>query len=467
MGTVLQLRFPWGRYYATPWGRHVNEGAVEWPPSPWRIVRSLFAVWRTRVPSLPEDDVLRALEVLSAPPTYWLPPGRVAHTRHYLPDADDQRRAGKHSTDLALDAFMAMAPGAAVYAGWDEDLDPEARAILGQLTDELPYLGRAESMVEAQLAEEPPEGLERWEPAEDGLLALDVDLVRLLAPSRPLDLATLTVRTGDLHRQRRLQPPGTEWAVYQPVGPRLEVRPRHRAEPRSVTWPSAVAFRVVGRVPPPLRAAVPLGALLRRAALSSHGDPSSTLSGHDPTGAVRRDGHRHLHALALGDHRIERLLLWAPERFNDSEVRAITRLRRLRVPDHLHKLLGQHVELALEFVGPVTALEGEYTQGSTAWRTATPFAPARHMKPRDAPQEWWPEQVRRELANRGLPHGVDDVEVTILTDRWQHVLRERSGTIGGPPARHVSLRFARPVAGPLALGRLSHYGLGLFRRAVG
>jgi len=34
--TMLVLTFPWGRYHANPWGRHVNEGAVELPPSPWR-----------------------------------------------------------------------------------------------------------------------------------------------------------------------------------------------------------------------------------------------------------------------------------------------------------------------------------------------------------------------------------------------------------------------------------------------
>jgi CRISPR-associated protein Csb2 len=29
---VIDLYFPASRLHATPWGRHVNEGAVEWPP---------------------------------------------------------------------------------------------------------------------------------------------------------------------------------------------------------------------------------------------------------------------------------------------------------------------------------------------------------------------------------------------------------------------------------------------------
>jgi len=51
---MLVLTFPWGRYHANPWGRHVNEGAVELPPSPWR---PLCATWRTRAPEL---DTYRA-----------------------------------------------------------------------------------------------------------------------------------------------------------------------------------------------------------------------------------------------------------------------------------------------------------------------------------------------------------------------------------------------------------------------
>ena len=38
MPVIIRLTFPGGQYHATPWGRHVNEGAVEWPPSPWLMI---------------------------------------------------------------------------------------------------------------------------------------------------------------------------------------------------------------------------------------------------------------------------------------------------------------------------------------------------------------------------------------------------------------------------------------------
>jgi len=46
---ALSFTFPAGRYHATPWDRHVNEGAVAWPPEPWRILRGLIATWHHKV----------------------------------------------------------------------------------------------------------------------------------------------------------------------------------------------------------------------------------------------------------------------------------------------------------------------------------------------------------------------------------------------------------------------------------
>jgi CRISPR-associated protein Csb2 len=50
MPATLALRFPLGRYHATPWDRSANEGTTEWPPSPWRLLRALVATWYTRCP---------------------------------------------------------------------------------------------------------------------------------------------------------------------------------------------------------------------------------------------------------------------------------------------------------------------------------------------------------------------------------------------------------------------------------
>src|SRR5262249_5806619 len=84
--TTLAVRFPLGRYHATAWDRRVNEGAAEWPPPPWRLLRALTAPRPLRWPQLPDDALDQLIRALAAPPSYHTPPTRAGHTRHYLPD---------------------------------------------------------------------------------------------------------------------------------------------------------------------------------------------------------------------------------------------------------------------------------------------------------------------------------------------------------------------------------------------
>ncbi len=147
--TVLELSFPAGRYHATPWGRHVNEGAVEWPPSPWRIVRALIATWHLRARNdneIPESSVRALVEALSQQPVFRLPPATTSHTRHYMPGR------GKDKPKV-FDTFIQVADKELVLVAWDVDLPPEQLAALKLLAERLGYLGRAESLVQARVLE--------------------------------------------------------------------------------------------------------------------------------------------------------------------------------------------------------------------------------------------------------------------------------------------------------------------------
>src|SRR3982751_1527569 len=161
MPVTLKLTFPAGRYHATPWGRHVNEGVPEWPPSPWRLLRALVAVWKRTVPELSEDQVRRILNPLLTPPRFRLPPFRVAHTRHYMP----WEKKGPADRTLVFDTFVAIgrketgppSDAYAMFIGWPEvELPPDDRAVLGKLVENLSSLGRAESWVHAELADSSP-----------------------------------------------------------------------------------------------------------------------------------------------------------------------------------------------------------------------------------------------------------------------------------------------------------------------
>src|SRR6266404_4683186 len=84
---TLKLRFPGGRYHATPWGHHVNEGLIEWPPSPWRLLRALIACgfssqgW-TEIPAQAQQLLDKLAAVF---PSYRLPEASAAHSRHFMP----------------------------------------------------------------------------------------------------------------------------------------------------------------------------------------------------------------------------------------------------------------------------------------------------------------------------------------------------------------------------------------------
>jgi len=107
---AISIRFPAGRYHATPWGRHVNEAEVEWPPSPWRILRALVAIWHRK--GWDERHSLKTLdelvETLSTRfPSYSLPPAVRAHSRHYMPQG--YLKGGREDTSLVFDAFARIA----------------------------------------------------------------------------------------------------------------------------------------------------------------------------------------------------------------------------------------------------------------------------------------------------------------------------------------------------------------------
>src|SRR5437763_1263595 len=150
---AIELRFPAGRYHATPWGRHHNEGVAEWPPSPWRLLRALVAVWKRTRADLPADAVRRLLAPLTELPLFTLPAATVAHTRHYVP----WEKKGPRDRTLVHDTFVAVRREDAVAVCWpDAELPGDQLAVLAELLANLTHLGRRESWCAARLAEHAP-----------------------------------------------------------------------------------------------------------------------------------------------------------------------------------------------------------------------------------------------------------------------------------------------------------------------
>jgi len=179
---TIEVTFTGGRYHATPWGSHVNEGVIEWPPSPWRLLRALLGVGFTKCgwSALPEVETSLIEILASVQPSYHMPSATQAHTRHYMPVE------GKNRTKV-LDAFISLPQDEPLLIDYPVELSEKQADRLQTLLEQLTYLGRAESWCEARLLREPgaPDATDgRWcVPDETGQqLRLGGDQVRLLLP---------------------------------------------------------------------------------------------------------------------------------------------------------------------------------------------------------------------------------------------------------------------------------------------
>lgn len=490
----LEFTFPAGRYHATPWDRHVNEGEVAWPPEPWRVVRALIATWHHKVkPAIPASrETLAGLvdSMASELPSYVLPPATHSHTRHYMPQ-------GGASTALVFDAFTAVDRETPLVMTWAKlDLLSEQEALLDDLLARMAYLGRAESWVEARrTVGQPPEPTcVPGEQAVDGrtgemlgdLITLmapvsadeyqsfrvrmlaDKRAVKTLAATLPERLVdALAVETSELRRLGWSQPPAARKVTY--VRPGDALRPK-----RAMTRPQRSAFHtvqyaLVGKPLPRVEDTLRIGELFRQAVMSRAKHEvgadaiPALLSGHGLP-----EGQRHEHAFFLpwdsdADGRLDRLLLHVPASLGTDERRIVERLRRLWSHD------GMEWDLLLEGVGNA-GLADPLCAMSEVWRSVTPYLHPWHVKKRFSVED----QVRRECRERGWPepvaierlHEIDGGGGRRLKAVHFERIRSKRGLLQAD--RHggfLRLAFPKPVAGPIAIGFGCHFGLGLFRPA--
>ncbi|MBL4845001.1 MAG: type I-U CRISPR-associated protein Cas5/Cas6 [Planctomycetes bacterium] len=450
----LELRFPAGRYHATPWGRHVNEGAIEWPPSPWRLLRALLAVGFTKlgwsetgeVPPLAQS-MIEALA--STPPVYRLPKASTAHTRHYMPQY-------KGSTSKVLDAFAWIGREASLGVEWDVDLEAEQLAVLDQLLERLTYLGRAESWVEASrvdalghgqrcaasktaptegwervptLAPEEPAAYQDWrEDCVANVLAEELSetqrraqekgkkIPSKLSKSKAAKLVAhypssifeaLFARTSELQSARWSQPPGTRWLSYWRIPSALSARPapvgglrRQGHDPRVVLLALTPDTEKAAALPL-ARTALWQGERLHaawvRRACDDGQEPSSCLTGRTQGRHEAGHGHAHVLPLCLGrTGKLDHILIYARAGLDRQALAALRRVRKTygaKLPPIFVSFVGQ---------GQVTDLAAHVPQlrSSETWVSVTPFVPPRYLKKQG--KNALLGQVRAELESRGI-----------------------------------------------------------------
>ena len=464
---VIELRFTTGRYHATQWGRNVNEGEAEWPPSPWRLVRALVDVRQRRAPELPEERLGRVLRALARPPKMYLPPSRRSHVRYWY----SANEKNPDSRNKVFDAFVVVDPQTSVFLGFDPEPDKEVRDDLATLLERLPYLGRSESLVCARLLgqDAPEPEWNAFPESRDGCEAT----IRVACPVEPdaipeggLDWdGVIRMGTKDVLKEGWSRHPGLRFVTY--ALPPETPPPVRKAAVRPVV--RAALYTVFSTVQPRLEDSVMVADRVRAALMSCHkktlgGDPSlvsERFSGKKQDGTPLT-GHRHAFFLPMdrnGDGRIDHILVRCREPFDDGELRAIDTLRkvsRFRGNDDLRFVLTGSFED-----------EGPDEWKDAVWTSATPFVTSRHYrKGRGDFSEWIAGEVLRECVLNGLPEPVSVVpvpgaEARGATIEWWRFVRSRKGSA---PASGYGFRieFAEPVRGPFALGNHGHFGLGLF-----
>ncbi|WP_230470187.1 type I-G CRISPR-associated protein Csb2 [Lujinxingia vulgaris] len=437
---TLALRYTAGHVHATPWDRQVNEGVVEWPPSPWRLLRALISVRHFSArDEVSEKELGELVDALSHTAPLWqLPEVVQAHTRHYM--RIDEKRPYENSTTKVFDNFLVVDRDAIVIAHWpDVDLSPGALDALDTLLPRIAYLGRAESWVnierlstlpenfapnagpagafEASVGSESsrqlmpltPDELSYWrEGYREAMLQRQLDEDRQKAIAKGKDpekvklskkkrqniedalptsvVGVLSAETDVLQKAGWSQPPGSRWVdiVRPPIKSWL---PPKVPAPKVMGAPTVARYAVVSQVPPRLTTALYQCEKLHKA-LASRTDDNITLTGVDALGRPLK-GHQHAFVFAEANDpvtdRITHLNVWAPAGFNEQAQR--------RVLDSVQRLWGKDghdLQLILLGVGTPEDFGGFNARAGQApiygeskvWRSLTPFVGTRHPKRR-------------------------------------------------------------------------------------
>ena len=508
---TLSIRFTGGHYHATPWNKAQNEGAVEWPPSPWRILRALIATGYAKLDEwqngfVPGRAKMLIEKLASVPPLYRLPEATGTHSRHYMPI--------KGKTTLVLDARAVVgANHEPLLVHWDVELALEAKNLLSELAACLGYLGRAESWTECELIEDipiaddwvrpcenvPPENIghgweqiplmtpvsphayQSWRQAafdkKFGDKKPKANELKTFNALYPTDLlACLQVETGWLQSKGWSQPPGSRLVLYwRPERNALGVAPPvlvQRQPRKSVPFVLlALATDARSRSPMPLsKRTLPQAELLHRTIASFVGKTGSAQATAELLGLDEQRkplcGHQHAHILPLcllkDDHHLDHILIWAPGGLSDISQDILRRIRETYMKDGVGTL-------AVRFAGAGTAEDftaiptlRPMISASRVWQSLSPLVLPRHRKGKgkDTPDG----QIIAELASRGFPAPEKIEWLRAESIGLRHYVRTRRN--GTPPPEDygyaLRLAFAEPVSGPLCLGYSSHFGLGLF-----
>ena len=473
--TTIRLIFPAGRYHGTPWGRHVNEGVPEWPPSPYRLLRALYDVWQRKCFDLPEQEVREVLEGLgSGVPRFTLPDAVATHTRSYL------SANAKDPTDknLVFDSFLVFDRPHACYISWPHlDLSQASRLTLNRLLNNLNFLGRSESWVQAEVWSNSIEDGHVCDVA--GVAEREGELMSVACVAPPSEhkgkaswMDALTFSTSNLLKEKASSPPLLRQVRYILPQGAIVTDPARRHRRRSMNVQS-VLLGLDATVLPLVTTTLEVAEQIRTRLMGAHklrmGNDetrvSSVFSGKTADGKRRLD-HGHVYILPLGSRhqgkqgRIDRVLILNPnplQPFSEDELDAVRGVRELYQRDG-----RPHVRCVVTWQGLLDAPVER--KPATVLVSTTPFVPPHHWRKGRDFLQFLTDQVRRECLHHRVGATPSEVERLTTIPGLFDVVEYRRNRKDDPvrPGYALRLTFPEKVLAPFAIGYGAHFGLGQF-----
>lgn len=469
---VLEIRFLSGHYHATAWGRNVNEGEPEWPPSPHRLARALLDIWYRRHAELTENDVKEALLLLAGQPRMAVPMTSNMAVKLYL----DQNKKDLDKQPV-LDAFVCMDKGACSFIELPEDAPESSLKTLELLAGGLNYLGRSESWVAVSVIPKLPDGID-WNccAANAGTVVNTLlseeeytDLPYLPKTGAKKNLRdctwmeTLIFSTADLQKKGWNRHPLLNKQRYAIVHQQRHDTASRNSEHEGII----VTYALYAKPLPPVTETVTIADRVRAGLMSRHrqicgGEESrvsSLFSGKDAMGFPLK-GHKHAFYWPCdldGDGRIDHVRVFSPRAVTDEERMAFESLRKLWVGrDDLGELVFLNAVPASEF--PM----------ATEVISRTPVVFGRHYKPnKRSYAEWIEAEILRSCTELGIPAPIEiRPESKLQIGDGQHIewinFRRQRKNKGSQIGFGFRLIFKDPVRIPFSIGSMAHFGLGLF-----
>ncbi len=501
----MDIKFISGRVHATPWDHHVNEGVVEWPLSPWRILRALIATWHFKAQEIPREAVAELIHTLGSVHPEYRVPNQVgsSHTRHYMPIGSIDKKRDAEKTTLVFDTFLVVDADTPLQVRWPVTLSAGLHDVLATLVARMTYLGRAESWASIELSDEAwtancstvPNGdcelvrllntypadtysawrsgmMEGWKQGQPKLGK--AELAKIEAKLPPTLFDALQLDTADIQKAGWSSPPGARWVDYYRPRTKAPALPKIAFSPEQPA-PQLATFAFYSNVLPLFTDAFHVCTTMHKALVSRDGK-NAFFSGRDEDGKPLV-GHEHVFILPEhepGKKHLNQVTLYLKDGFDKEAVSALLSLKKLYSTEdefQEQKLILMALEGADRSRNPLVGT-------SRVWESYTPFVGTRHAKyRRDGTPKLDGEFVigspihdlKRLLMEQGFcaPLSITEVKSTVLANetlwaKFRIHRRDRRGSRGPHPPAGFRVEFAEPQTGPMIAGFGAHLGLGVF-----